>query len=43
MFEKLSSAIKEDEELNERLKTLITQPLQSLETVFEPEMWKWKP
>ena len=43
MFEKLSSAIKEDEELNERLKTSIRQHLQSLETVIEPEMWKWKP
>ena len=42
MFEKLSIAIKEDEELNERLKTTITQHLQSLETVFEPGMWKSK-
>ena len=42
MFEKLSIAFKEDEELDERLKTSITQHLQSLETVFEPGMWKWK-
>ena len=38
MFEKLSIAIKKDEELDERLKTSITQHLQSLETVFEPGM-----
>ena len=35
MFENLSSAIKEDEELDERLKILITQHLQSLETEFK--------
>ena len=35
MFENLSSAIKEDEDLDERLKTSITQHLQSLETVFQ--------
>ena len=35
MFENLASAIKEDEELNERLKTSIAQHLQSLETVFK--------
>ena len=35
MFDNLSSAIKEDEELDERLKTSITQHLQSLETVFK--------
>ena len=34
MFENLSSAIKEDEELDECLNTSITQHLQSLETVF---------
>ena len=31
MFENLSSALKEDEQLDERLKTSITQHLQSLE------------
>ena len=35
MFENLSKPIKEDEELDERLKTLITQHLQSLETDFK--------
>ena len=35
MFKNLSSAIKEDEELDERLKTLVTQHLQSLETVLK--------
>ena len=35
MFENLSKSIKEDEELDERLKTSITQHLQSLETVFK--------
>ena len=34
MFENLSSAIKEDEELDERLNTLTTQHLQSLKTVL---------
>ena len=33
MFEKLSIAIKEEEELDERLKISITLHLQSLETV----------
>ena len=42
MFEKLPIAFKEDEELDERLKTSITQHLQFLATVFEPGMWKWK-
>ena len=32
MFENLSSAIKEDEELDERLNTLTTQHLQPLKT-----------
>ena len=31
----MSSAIKENEELDERLKTSITQPLQSLKTEFK--------
>ena len=35
MFESLSSAFKEDKELDERLKTSITQHLQSLETEFK--------
>ena len=35
MFENLSSAVKEDEELDEHLKTSITQHLQSLETEFK--------
>ena len=35
MFEDLSSAIKENEELDERLKTSITQHLQSLQTEFK--------
>ena len=35
MFENLSSAIKEDEELDERLHTLTTQHLQLLKTVLK--------
>ena len=35
MFENLSSALKEDEQLDERLKTSIRQHLQSLETEFK--------
>ena len=35
MFENLSSAIKEDEELDERLNTLTTQHLQPLKTVLK--------
>ena len=35
MFETLSSAIKEDEELDERLNTLTTQHLQPLKTVLK--------
>ena len=35
MFESLSSAFKEDKKLDERLKTSITQHLQSLETEFK--------
>ena len=35
MFENLSSAIKEDEELDERLNTLTRQHLQSLKTALE--------
>ena len=35
MFESLSSAFKEDKKLEERLKTSITQHLQSLETEFK--------
>ena len=35
MFENLSNAIKEDEELDERLNTLITQHLQPLKTVLK--------
>ena len=35
MFENLSSAIKEDKELNERLNTLTTQHLQPLETALK--------
>ena len=35
MFENLSSAIKEDEELDEHLNTSITQHLQPLETVLQ--------
>ena len=35
MFENSSSALKEDEQLDERLKTSITQHLQSLETEFK--------
>ena len=35
MFENLSSAIKEGEELDERLKTLNTQHLQPLKTVLK--------
>ena len=43
MFENLSSDIKEDEELDERLNTSISQHLQSFETVFKqyfPELKK---
>ena len=35
MFENLSRAIKEDEELNECLNTLTTQHLQPLKTVLK--------
>ena len=35
MFENLSSAIKEDEELDERLNSLTTQHLQPLKTVLK--------
>ena len=35
MFETLSSAIKEDEEFDERLHTLTTQHLQPLKTVLK--------
>ena len=35
MFENLSNALKEDEQLNERLKTSITQHLESIETEFK--------
>ena len=35
MFENLSSAIKEDEELDKRLNTLTTQHLQPLKTVLK--------
>ena len=35
VFENLSSAIKEDAEVDERLNTPITQHLQSFETVFK--------
>ena len=45
IFETLSSAIKEDEELCKRLKTSITQHLQSLETEFKryfPELKEQK-
>ena len=35
MFENLSSAIKEDEELDERLNTLTRQHLQPLKTVLK--------
>ena len=35
MFENLSRAIKEDEDLDERFKTLITQYHQTFETVFK--------
>ena len=45
MFENLSKLIKEDKELDERLKTSITQHLQSLETVFKryfPELKQMK-
>ena len=35
MFENFSSAIKEDEELDERLNTLTTQLLQPLKTVLK--------
>ena len=35
MFENLSKPVEEDDELDERLKTSITQHLQSLETVFK--------
>ena len=35
MFENLSSAIEEDEELYERFNTLTTQHLQSLKTVLK--------
>ena len=42
MFDNLSSAIKEDEELDERLKTSITQHLQSLETVFKQYFFEVK-
>ena len=35
MFENLSSAIKEDEELDERLNTMIIQHLQPLKTVLK--------
>ena len=45
MFENLSSAIIEDEELNERLNTSITQHFQSFETVFKryfPELKEQK-
>ena len=43
MFENLSSDIKKDEELDERLNTSISQHLQSFETVFKqyfPELKK---
>ena len=52
MFENLSSAIKEDEELDERLNTLTTQHLQPLKTVLKryfPELkeqeaaFEWSP
>ena len=45
MFENLSSAIKEDEELGERLNTLTTQHLQPLKTVLKrcfPELKEQK-
>ena len=35
MFQKFSEPIKEDEELDERLKTSITHHLQSLEAVLK--------
>ena len=35
MFENLSSAVKEDEELDERLDTLTTQHLQPLKTALK--------
>ena len=35
MFENLSSAFKEDEELDERLNTLTTQHLQPLKTLLK--------
>ena len=35
MFENLSSAIKKDEQLDERLNTLTTQHLQPLKTVLK--------
>ena len=42
MFENLSSAIKEDEELDERLNTLTRQHLQPLKTVLKQNFPKLK-
>ena len=42
MFENLSKPIKEDRELDERLKTAMSQHLQSLETVFKRYFFELK-
>ena len=42
MFDNLSSAIKEDEELDKRLRTSTTQHLQSLEIVLKQYFFEFK-